>query len=49
MHGVEIIRDGFFRPYTAEYASPFYLCSWVVGSLAAGLLAEKLIRKRLNQ
>lgn len=49
LHGVELIRDGFFVAYSAEHLDSGYLISWVVGSLAAGLLAEKLTRQRLNQ
>lgn len=48
LHCTEILRDGWFRAYTARHASLVYPLVWIVVLLFLGLLFERAARRRLE-
>jgi capsular polysaccharide transport system permease protein len=48
LHGVELVRDGWFRAYDSHYASPPYLAAWVLSLALAGLVLERLTRRKIE-
>ncbi|GLQ05758.1 hypothetical protein GCM10007924_09790 [Sneathiella chinensis] len=47
LHLIELLRDGFFATYTAEYASLEYVMWWTAGFLFFALILEIVGRKRM--
>lgn len=47
-HGIELVRDGWFRQYDSRYASASYLAAWVLGLAFVGLAMERLTRHRIE-
>jgi capsular polysaccharide transport system permease protein len=47
LHVVELVRDGWFNTYHAQYIDFSYLLSWIIGFAYAGLVLERLARRRL--
>jgi len=43
---IELLREGFFSTYTAEYASREYVAYWTLGLLFAALVVERTSRRR---
>jgi len=48
LHCVEMVRDGWFRSYHAVHVDLPYLLSWIVGFTYAGLVLERMARRRLE-
>ena len=46
LHLIEMVRSAFFREFESSHADPVYALSWVVGSVAIGLLVHQAMRKR---
>jgi capsular polysaccharide transport system permease protein len=49
LHGVTLFRQGFYAGYGSETLDVNYLLGWGLGSLAVGLLAERILRRRMMQ
>ena len=47
LHSTELCRTFFFPQYTSTFFDPYYYSGWVLGSIAIGLLCERLFRYRL--
>lgn len=47
-HVVEIVRDGWFRGYTARHASVGYVLAWILFLTLLGLTLERVARRRLE-
>ncbi len=47
LHAVEMVRDGWFNTYHAHYLNVSYLMLWIIGFAYAGLVLERLARRRL--
>ena len=47
-HAVELVRDGWFNTYHAHYLDISYLVFWILGFAYAGLIIERLARRRLE-
>ena len=48
LHAVEMVRDGWFISYHADYVEITYVLFWVLGCAYLGLLLERLSRRRLE-
>lgn len=48
LHCVELVRDGMFANYDARYAQPSYVFKFIVVFALAGLLLERVARRRLE-
>lgn len=48
LHCVELVRDGMFANYQARYARPSYVFAFIVTFALAGLLLERIARRRLE-
>jgi capsular polysaccharide transport system permease protein len=48
LHIVELVRDGFFRSYTAEFVSVSYVGFWILGVLLLGLSFERIVRRQIE-
>jgi capsular polysaccharide transport system permease protein len=48
LHVVEIVREGYFIGYGAQYGDPKYVTYWVLGLALFGLTAERMSRRRLE-
>jgi capsular polysaccharide transport system permease protein len=48
MHCIEIVRDGWFPSYHADYASANYVLLWVIGLSFFGLTLERAVRTRVE-
>lgn len=47
-HCIEILRDGLFVGYHGEYASPIYVCAWILALAFIGLTLERAVRHRIE-
>ncbi len=47
-HAVEWMRSAYYLGYPAQHLSKTYLAGWSLGSLAIGLLTERLLRKHIT-
>jgi capsular polysaccharide transport system permease protein len=47
-HAVELVRSGWFPDYTLRHAEPFYVVKWIFGLGLAGLLLERVVRRRIE-
>ncbi|MEI3855880.1 MULTISPECIES: ABC transporter permease [unclassified Ensifer] len=43
-HSVEWIRSAYYLGYPGQFLDKTYLCAWALGSVAIGLLLERLLR-----
>jgi len=48
VHVVETVRDGWFPEYTSRYADPLYPIWFILGFSFAGLLLERVVRRKLE-
>jgi len=48
VHATELVRAGWFPRYGAEYADPVYLIRWILGFTLAGLILERVVRRRIE-
>ncbi len=48
LHAVELIRGGFFVGYSANHANPAYVLRWILVLGLAGLLLERVVRRRIE-
>ena len=48
LHCVELVRDGWFPSYHAEHLDLPYVVFWILGFAYAGLVLERLARRRLE-
>jgi capsular polysaccharide transport system permease protein len=48
LHVVEIVRDGWFPSYDSPSADPGYVAYWILGLVLAGLLLERVVRRRIE-
>lgn len=46
-HAVEWVRAAYYLGYSEQYLSKTYLIAWGCGSLAVGLLMERLLRRQI--
>lgn len=46
-HAVEWVRMAYYLGYSEQYLSKTYLIAWAFGSLACGLLMERLLRRQI--
>ncbi|WP_416409242.1 ABC transporter permease [Agrobacterium rosae] len=46
-HAVEWVRAAYYLGYSEQYLSKTYLLEWACGSLAIGLLMERLLRRQI--
>lgn len=47
-HCVELVRAGWFASYDARHVDFSYLLSWIMGLAVAGLVLERLVRRRIE-
>lgn len=48
LHCVELVRDGWFPSYHAEYLDVPYVLFWILGFAYGGLVLERMARRRLE-
>ena len=48
LHTLELVRDGWYPQYDAKEASPFYVLCFALTFMVAGLLLERIVRKRIE-
>ncbi len=48
LHIVELVRDGFYRSYSAEFVSIPYVLFWILGVLLIGLALERVVRRGIE-
>ncbi|MGD2112727.1 MAG: ABC transporter permease [Gammaproteobacteria bacterium] len=48
LHCVELVRDGWFPTYHAVHTDPTYVLSWILAFAYAGLILERMARRRLE-
>lgn len=48
LHPVEMVRGGFFVGYSANHADPAYVLRWILVLGLAGLLLERVVRRRIE-
>jgi capsular polysaccharide transport system permease protein len=48
IHAVELVRDGWFVGYQANYVDLWYLGGWILFTVYAGLLLERFARRRVE-
>jgi capsular polysaccharide transport system permease protein len=48
LHGVTLLREGYYRGYESHLLDLRYLLFWAVGSVLCGLVVEKIARKPLR-
>ena len=48
LHITELVRDGWFVSYSSDHLQVAYVCMWILALGTAGLLLERLVRKRIE-
>jgi capsular polysaccharide transport system permease protein len=48
LHAVELVRGGWFPDYTVRHADPMYVVTWIFGLGLAGLVLERVVRRRIE-
>ncbi len=48
LHIIEMVRAGWYATYPDEYVDTSYVLAWVLGLSLAGLILERLVRRRIE-
>ncbi len=48
LHAIELTRAGWFARYDDTYGSPLYILAWSISFLLAGLLLERIVRRKIE-
>lgn len=48
LHALELVRDGWYLEYESPRASPFYVLCFALAFMVAGLLLERIVRRRIE-
>ena len=48
LHGITLVREGYYRGYQSHLLDVGYLYSWAIGCVLVGLVAERIARKPMR-